>query len=77
MSKIEKLTEIAGQLTEDQVEGLIHYAQTLLEEPFLNRAPPEVLEDIRIGIEQADRGETVDAKVVFTRLKEKIEASRK
>ena len=77
MSKIEKLAEIAGQLTEDQVEGLIHYAQSLLDEPFLDQAPPEVLEDIRIGLEQADQGRVVDGKVVFARLKDKIEASRK
>ncbi|RTL65994.1 MAG: hypothetical protein EKK41_19495 [Hyphomicrobiales bacterium] len=76
MSKIDKLTEIAGKLSEDQIEGLIHYAQTLVEEPFLDRAPPEALESLERGLADARAGRVIDAKIVFERLEKKIKDSR-
>ncbi len=72
MSKIDKLTEIAGKLTDDQVEGLIHYAQTLLDAPFLERAPPEAIESLKRGIKDDEEGRLVDGSVVFKELERKL-----
>lgn len=76
MSKIDKLAEIAGRLSDDQIEGLIHHAQILLDHTHLEKVPPEVLEDLAVGIEQSRLGQTIDAKVVFAKLRNTIEASR-
>lgn len=72
MSKIDKLTEIAGKLTEDQIEGLIHHAQLLLDEPFLDQAPPEALQSLERGLEDEREGRVIEARVAFDMLEKKF-----
>ncbi len=76
MTKIEKLTELASRLSDDQLEGLIYHVEILLDGPFLDRAPPEVRASVQRGLEDIEAGRVLDAKDVFDRLEERIKGYR-
>lgn len=76
MTKSELLTQAASTLSEDQLDGLIAYAQYLTDDPLYDSAPPHVLASIDRGIAQAEAGLTVSGQQVFERLSRKIAASQ-
>lgn len=71
MSKIDKLTEIAGKLTEDQIDELIAHAEHL-SAPFYDRVPQHVRDSIARGIQQAAEGQTVSLEDFHRHLEEVI-----
>jgi predicted transcriptional regulator len=77
MTKTERLTAIAERLSEDQIDSLIHFAQTMAEEPFYEKAPDEAHTSIERGLEQLARGETVTLDELSKRLKAAAKPSGK
>jgi len=69
MTKTEQLTAVVGRLTEEQVDALLSFAQSMAEEPVYKKAPPEALASIELGLEQLARGETVSLDELDVRLK--------
>jgi hypothetical protein len=69
MTKTEELTAVAGRLTDEQIDALLDFAQSMTEEPFYERAPPEALASLECGLEQLARGETVSLEELADRLK--------
>jgi Arc/MetJ-type ribon-helix-helix transcriptional regulator len=64
----------------DSVDDLISYALSQVESELKleEKIDSDVLRTaVRVGIEQADRGELTDGPTVLKRLKEKLEAARK
>jgi len=68
MTKTEQLTAAAAQLSEEQIDALLLFAQSMTEEPFYDRAPPEALASLEHGLEQIARGETLSLDEVSKRL---------
>lgn len=60
----------------ESFEALVMAGLLRLEED-LPVEPPDVADELRLGLEQADRGELVDGPPVLQRLRNKLEASRK
>jgi hypothetical protein len=69
MTKTEQLTAVAERLTDEQIEALLDFAQSMTEEPFYERAPPEALASLDRGLDQLARGETVSLDELADRLK--------
>jgi hypothetical protein len=69
MSKTEQLTAVAERLTDEQIDALLDFAQSMTGEPFLDRAPPGALASLERGLEQLARGETVSLDELADRLK--------
>lgn len=69
MTKTEQLTAVVGRLSEEQVDALLSFAQSMAEEPFYEGAPPEALASIELGLEQLARGERVSLDELDVRLK--------
>jgi PHD/YefM family antitoxin component YafN of YafNO toxin-antitoxin module len=69
MTKTEQLTAVAERLTEEQIDALLYFAQTMAEEPLYGKAPPEALASLERGLEQFARGETVSLDELAERLK--------
>lgn len=68
MTKTEQLTAVAARLSEEQVDALLSFAQSMADEPFYEKAPPEALASLKRGLEQIARGETVSLDEVSQRL---------
>jgi hypothetical protein len=68
MTKTEQLTAVAAQLSEEQVEALLSFAQSMAGEPFFENAPPEALASLERGLEQIARGETMSLDALSKRL---------
>jgi predicted transcriptional regulator len=73
MTKTEQLTVVAGRLSEDQIDALLSFAQSMADEPFYEKAPPEALASLERGLEQIARGETVS----LDELSKRLEAAAK
>jgi hypothetical protein len=73
MTKTEQLTVVAGRLSEDQIDALLSFAQSMADEPFYEEAPPEALASLERGLEQIARGETVS----LDELSKRLEAAAK
>ncbi len=69
MTKTEQLTAAVERLTEEQVDALLSFARSMAEEPAYEKAPPEALASIELGLEQLARGETVSLDELAVRLK--------
>jgi Arc/MetJ-type ribon-helix-helix transcriptional regulator len=64
----------------DDVDHLIMYALGSVESELAADADvniDELRKLVRVGIDQADRGELVDGEITMKRLREKLEAARK
>jgi hypothetical protein len=68
MTKAEQLTAVAERLSEEQVDALLSLAQSMVDEPFYDKAPPEALASLERGLEQIARGETISLDEVSKRL---------
>ena len=73
MTKGEQLSAVAERLSEEQVDALLSLAQSMVDEPFYDKAPPEALASIERGLEQIARGETVS----LDELSKRLEAAAK
>ena len=69
MTKAEQLTAVVEGLSEEQVDALLSFAQSMTEEPVYKNAPPDALASIRLGLEQLARDETVSLDELDVRLK--------
>lgn len=69
MTKTEQLTAVAERLTEEQIDALLYFAQSMAEEPVYDKAPPEALASLEHGLEQIARGETISLDELAERLK--------
>ena len=69
MTKSEQLTAVAESLTDEQIDALLDFAQSMTDEAFYERAPPEALASLERGLEQLARGETVSLEELADRLK--------
>lgn len=69
MTRAEQLTAVVERLTEEQVEALLSFAESMVEEPAYKKAPPEALASIELGLEQLAPGETVSLDELDIRLK--------
>jgi predicted transcriptional regulator len=77
MTKIEQLTSVAQQLSDDQVADLLALAQSMAEAPFYDRAPPEALASIERGLAQIARGEDIALEEYAKRLDALMGTARK
>jgi hypothetical protein len=68
MTKTEELTAIAEKLSEEQLDSLLFFAQSMAERPLLDTAPPEAQASLERGLDQLDRGETVSLEELAKRL---------
>jgi hypothetical protein len=59
MTKTQQLAAVAQKLTDEQIDALLNFAQSMTEEPFYETAPSEALASLERGLEQLARGETV------------------
>ena len=69
MTKTEQLTAVVERLSEEQVDALLSFAQSMAAEPVYTKAPPEALASLELGLEQLARGETVSLDELAVRLK--------
>jgi hypothetical protein len=69
MTKTEQLTAVVERLTEEQVDALLSFAESMADEPAYKKASPEALASIELGLEQLARGETVSLDELDVRLK--------
>ena len=75
MSKTEQLAAVAERLSEEQVDALLSLAQSMVDEPFYDKAPPEALASIERGLEQIARGETISLDELSKRLEAAVKPS--
>ena len=68
MTKAEKLAAFAERLSEDQLDVLISFAQSISAKPYRDTAPPEALASLERGLAQIARGETVSVEELSRRL---------
>jgi predicted transcriptional regulator len=73
----ERIVELIAQLSLAERRELIEHVQKagLLGESFYSRMTPAQRAQLAEGIEQADRGEVVDAKEAFDRLASRFDFS--
>lgn len=76
MTKLDRLTQAASTLRDEQLDGLLGYVESLSAAPFYYSAPPEALASIERGLAQVANGETMPGEEVFARLQAKIDATR-
>jgi hypothetical protein len=69
MTRTERLAVVAERLTDEQIDALLDFAQSMSDEPFYDRAPPEALASLERGLDQLARGETVSLDELADRLK--------
>ena len=75
MTKIDQIAHAAAKLNDDQLDGVLAYAQLLACEPVYANVPDEVKESIERGIAERDAGLGATATDVFARLQSKIDAA--
>jgi hypothetical protein len=68
MTKTERLTAIVERLSEDQVDSLLFFAQSMAGKPFYNTAPPEAQASLERGLKQVERGEPLSLDELVERL---------
>jgi hypothetical protein len=68
MTKTEQLTAVAEHLTEEQIDALLYYAQSMAGQTLYDNASPEALASLERGLEQLARGETVSLDELAKRL---------
>jgi hypothetical protein len=68
MSRIDRLQSVASELSEDQVDALIAFAESLVGESLYSLAGPEALASVERGLDQVSRGETVSLEELRRRL---------
>lgn len=69
---------VLADKTWDSADHLIAYALMQTEAELKGEATTEAVRNaVRVGIEQADRGELTDGPAVLKRLRDKLEAARK
>jgi hypothetical protein len=68
MTKTEQLAAVAEKLTNEQVDALLDFAQSMAGEPFYEHAPPDALASLDRGLEQLARGEAVSLDQLVARL---------
>ena len=69
MTKTEQLTAVAQRLSEEQLDALLSFAQSMAEDQsFFASAPPEALDSLERGLEQLTRGEVVSLDELSRRL---------
>lgn len=76
MTKLERLTEAAASLDEDQIDGLIAYATYLAGASFYETAPAEVRASIQRGIDDMAAGRVVDGEALHKAIAARIAAAR-
>jgi hypothetical protein len=74
MSKLTDLTEAARDLPPEQLDALIHLAETMRSAPFLERAPAEAVAALDQGLTEIAAGHAIDGPAVFDRLDAKLRA---
>jgi predicted transcriptional regulator len=77
MTKLEKLTQAATALSDDQLDGVLSYVQSLSSEPFYNSAPPEALASIERGLADARAGRVIDGEEAFKASAARIAAAHR
>ena len=75
MTRLEQLTATAKALSAQQLDGLLQFADYLATEPFIHRAPADVLASIERGLADHAAGRTRDAEHVLSELQERIDAA--
>ncbi|HEX6000246.1 MAG TPA: hypothetical protein VFZ16_12775 [Hyphomicrobiaceae bacterium] len=68
MARTEQLVAVAERLTDEQIEALLDFAQSMTHEPFYERAPAEASESLGRGLAELDRGEAVPFEELADRL---------
>lgn len=76
MTKTEQLTAVADRLTEEQIDALLDFAQSMASEPFYDTAPPEALASLERGLEQIARGQAVPLDELAERLQDAAKSRR-
>lgn len=69
MTKTEQLTSVVERLSDEQIDALLDFAQSMAAEPFFDKAPPEALASLNRGLEQIARGEAVSLDELSKRLR--------
>ena len=69
MTKTEQLTAVAERLSEEQIDALLDFAQSMAGRPFYETAPPEALASLERGLAQIAAGEVVELGELDKRLK--------
>ena len=77
MSKVEKLQKAAESLSDDQVEALISFAQSMRDKAFYDSAPADALASIERGLAQVGRGETISLDGLARRLSAAVKPAAK
>jgi predicted transcriptional regulator len=75
MTKTEQLTAVAEHLSDEQIDALLYFAQSMADEPFYGAAPAEALASLERGLEQIARGEVVSIEELDDRLKRAAKSS--
>jgi hypothetical protein len=68
MTKTEQLAAVAGRLSDEQIDALLSFARSMIDEPFYDHAPPEARASIERGLDQIAGGETVTLDELSERL---------
>ena len=76
MTKTEQLTAVAEHLSDEQIDALLYYAQSMADDPFYSKAPLEALASLDRGLEQIARGEMMSLEEADERLKTAAKPSR-
>jgi predicted transcriptional regulator len=74
MTKLTELAKAASGLPPEQLDALIHLAETMRSTPFIDRAPPEAVAALEQGLAEIAAGKVVDGPALFDRLDAKIRA---
>jgi hypothetical protein len=69
MTKTEQLAAVARRLTEEQIDALLDFAQSMAGRSFYDDAPPEALASLERGLAQIAAGEVVELDELDRRLK--------
>ena len=69
MTKSEQLAAVAQRLTEEQIDSLLEFAESMAGQSFYDRAPPEALASLERGLAQIAAGEVVGLDELDKRLK--------
>ena len=70
MTKTKEFTAVAERLSDEQIDALLYFAQSMAGEPFYDKAPPEALASLERGLGQIARGEVVSVDELAERLEE-------
>jgi hypothetical protein len=77
MGKLEDLTEVAAELSDQQLDGLIDFARALTHEAYFHGAPDEVRDAVARGLAQHRSGSSEPASKTFDELRRRLQGSSK